>query len=94
MNLRGHPARCGRIVLLQGRSKRICSGYDDVKSNYHYSDISIPEASPFGLKGAALAAFGERPLDFDGVVPFTARDEGVKLGESTLRCFFKLDKPL
>ena len=44
------------------------------------------------MNGAALAAFGESPLDLVAV-PFTARDEveaGVKLGESTFRRFFRL----
>ena len=46
----------------------------------------------FGLNGAALAARGERPEDFGvEVPPFGAKvDEGVKLGESTLRRFFIL----
>ena len=51
----------------------------------------IPEASPLGLKGAAFAALGERPSDFGE--PLTEREEseeGVKLGESTLRRFLLL----
>lgn len=56
----------------------------------------LPDASPFGLNGAALAAFGESPFGFRGdAKPLPAKEEGVKLGESTLRCFFvllKLDK--
>lgn len=52
----------------------------------------LPEASPFGLNGAALAAFGDSPFDLGGEArPLPAKEEGVKLGESTLRCFFVLD---
>jgi len=40
------------------------------------------------LKGAALAAFGDRPGVFDA--PLTVRDAGVKLGESTLNFFLTL----
>lgn len=53
----------------------------------------LPDASPFGLNGAALAAFGESPFDLGGGVrPLLAKEEGVKLGESTFRCFFVLIK--
>lgn len=47
-----------------------------------------------GMKGAALAAFGEINGSFFGAVTATApgtfgdKREGVKLGESTLRAFF------
>lgn len=48
------------------------------------------EMMAFGMKGAALAAFGEMPAGFFvfAVAPFGERNEGVKLGESTLRAFF------
>lgn len=49
----------------------------------------LPDVALFGLKGAALAAFGESPLDFCPEL-LTERDEGVKLGESTLSFFFAL----
>ena len=49
----------------------------------------IPGVGFLGLKGAALAAFGERPGGFEG--PLTARDEGVKLGESTFNFFLVLE---
>jgi len=42
-----------------------------------------------GLNGAAFAAFGESPLDFCPEL-LTERDEGVKLGESTLSFFLAL----
>lgn len=48
----------------------------------------------FGIKGAALAAFGEIDGSFLGVVTalvagtFGDSKEGVKLGESTFRAFF------
>ena len=47
--------------------------------------------SPFGLKGAALAAFGEMPgvLLTELLAPLTVKD-GVKLGESTFKRFFTL----
>ncbi len=47
----------------------------------------------FGMKGAALAALGEIPtgafftVAAAVVLPFGDRNEGVKLGESTLRVF-------
>jgi hypothetical protein len=47
----------------------------------------------FGVKTAALAAFGEMPADGFLVVvaePFGERKEGVKLGESTFNVFFWL----
>ena len=50
---------------------------------------NLPGVAFFGLKGAALAAFGESPRGFCPGV-FTERDEGVKLGESTLNFFFAL----
>ena len=48
--------------------------------------------TPFGWKGAALAALGDRPDDFGvGVPSLTAREEdGVKLGDSTLSRFLSL----
>lgn len=48
------------------------------------------EMIAFGMNGAALAAFGEIPADFLGVVfdPLGDRKEGVKLGESTFKVFF------
>lgn len=51
---------------------------------------------PLGLKGAALAAFGDKPNALV-VVPLTAREApfnmaGVKLGESTLNFFFELQQ--
>lgn len=44
----------------------------------------------FGMKGAALAAFGEIPADFltAALFPLGDRKEGVKLGESTFNTFF------
>lgn len=51
----------------------------------------LHDAGFLGLKGAALAAFGDNPNAFDGWFGvLTARDDGVKLGESTLRRFFEL----
>ena len=47
----------------------------------------------FGRKGAAFAALGEIPIDF---LPFVfvlsavARNDGVKLGDSTLNDFLRL----
>ena len=46
---------------------------------------ALPGVGFRGLKGAALAAFGEIPGVF--AVPLTASDAGVKLGESTLNFF-------
>ena len=44
-----------------------------------------------GLNTAALAAFGDMPALFKPEVePLLASVEGVKLGESTFRRFFKL----
>ena len=52
----------------------------------------IPGVRLLGLNGAALAALGERPGAFEGVLlPLTASDDGVKLGESTLKRFFRLN---
>lgn len=53
----------------------------------------IPGVKVFGLKGAALAARGDKP-DVFGVLcePFAGRTAGVKLGESTLNLFFALWK--
>lgn len=52
----------------------------------------IPGETPLGLNGAALAALGDSPLDLvGGLYPLTARDDGVKLGESTFNRFFKLN---
>lgn len=53
----------------------------------------LPGVRVLGLKGAALAALGERPRVF-GVawLPFTASDEGVKLGEAILKRFLMLYK--
>ena len=54
---------------------------------------SIPGVKLFGLKGAALAALGERPGVFEGVLlPFADSDAGVKLGESTLKRFLMLKR--
>ena len=40
----------------------------------------------FGMKGAALAAFGDMPAGFLLLTPsLTDKSEGVKLGESTFR---------
>ena len=53
--------------------------------------VYIPGLRPFGLKGAALAAFGENPLVLEGnEEPFTESEAGVKLGESTFKRFFTL----
>ena len=47
----------------------------------------------FGLKGAALAALGERPGVFvGGLFPFVDKLPGVKLGESTLRPLLMLQE--
>lgn len=54
----------------------------------HSSKI-LPDVAFFGLKGAALAAFGDSPLDFCPE-PLTEREDGVKLGESTLSFFLAL----
>lgn len=53
------------------------------------SKYNLPGVVPLGLNGAAMAAFGERLVDFgDALRPLEVTDEGVKLGESTLnRCF-------
>lgn len=46
---------------------------------------------PLGLNGAAFANLGDMPVDVGAVeFPSTAREEGVKLGESTLRRFLTL----
>ena len=51
-----------------------------------------------GLKGAALAAFGDKPDGF-AADPFTASvgpllsEVGVKLGESTFSRFLELNRP-
>ena len=50
---------------------------------------SLPGVGFFGRKGAALAALGEIPSGL-GLGLFTDRDEGVKLGESTLNLFLVL----
>lgn len=49
----------------------------------------LPGVVPLGLNGAAIAAFGDNPVDLsDAPWPFEVRAAGVKLGESTLnRCF-------
>ena len=58
-------------------------------------NMRLPGVRVLGLKGAALAAFGERPRVFGGVwLPFTASDEGVKLGEAMLKRFLMLYKRL
>lgn len=53
----------------------------------------IPGETPLGLNGAALAALGDSPLDLvgGGLYPLTARDDGLKLGESTFNRFFELN---
>ena len=57
--------------------------------------MMLPGVSALGLKGAALAAFGERPRVFAVVwLPFTASDEGVKLGEAMLKRFLILHETL
>ena len=53
---------------------------------------NLPGVDPLGLKGAALADFGDNPEGFgSGLLPFTASDDGTKLGESTLSCIFGLE---
>lgn len=43
------------------------------------------------MNGAAFAAFGDIPALFKpGLTPLLASVEGVKLGESTVRRFFRL----
>lgn len=50
-----------------------------------------PGLRPFGLNGAALAAFGDIPALFKpALTPLLASVDGVKLGESTVRRFFRL----
>lgn len=57
-----------------------------------WTDI-IPGVIPLGLNGAAIAAFGDNPVDFgDAIWPLEARAAGVKLGESTLNRFFTLER--
>ncbi len=48
------------------------------------------EMMAFGMKGAALAAFGEIPAGFlaETLAPLGDKKEGVKLGESTFNDFF------
>lgn len=52
-------------------------------------DCHSREMIALGIKGAALAAFGEMPAGFLTVAfePFGDRKEGVKLGESTFSAF-------
>jgi hypothetical protein len=46
---------------------------------------------PLGRKGAALTAFGEIvELFFGAPAPLSGSEEGVKLGESTFKCFLLL----
>lgn len=57
------------------------------------SNITLPGVRVLGLKGAALAAFGDRPKVFAVAwLPFTASDDGVKLGEAMLKRFLTLHK--
>ena len=57
--------------------------------------MMLPGVRALGLKGAALAALGERPRDFAVAwLPFTASDEGVKLGEAMLKRFLMLFQKL
>lgn len=55
-------------------------------------DKHIREMIAFGVKGAALAAFGEIEAGFFALLlaPFGDRKDGVKLGESTLNDFLEL----
>lgn len=49
---------------------------------------TIRERTPLGKNGAALAAFGEMvAVFFNPDDPFNGVEEGVKLGESTLKRF-------
>ena len=58
---------------------------------YACSTDILPGVKLFGLNGAALAALGDRPGAFEVLgAPFGVRDDGVKLGESTLKRFFML----
>ena len=57
----------------------------------------IPELKPFGLNGAALAAFGDKPVALVEL-PLTESEvelseAGVKLGESTFNRLFILEIP-
>ena len=61
------------------------------KRHQYYFRSLLPVAGFLGLKGAALAAFGDKPKDFVGWLgPLTVRLDGVKLGESTLKRFLRL----
>lgn len=90
-NLRSYPVKCIWIILLRCRRKcRRCRCYKIGQKQHSpiLTDI-LPGVVPLGLNGAAIAAFGDNPLDFGDVIwPLEVRAAGVKLGESTLnRCF-------
>ena len=54
--------------------------------------INVPGVTLLGLKGAALAARGDKLGALEaGVLPLLARRVGTKLGESTLRRFLALN---
>lgn len=81
------------LVIRQRRRLRV-NFHQLYSCSWPAMESAILKPSPLGLKGAALAAFGESPRDF-AAVPFTARDEveaGVKLGESTFRRFLRLKR--
>jgi len=75
------------LLLRHRKRRRICLVL--VRLQALHSLKVLPGVAFFGLKGAALAAFGESPLDFCPEL-LTERDEGVKLGESTLSFFLAL----
>ena len=84
------PIWCCWIVLFRlGRCDAWCTTSIPKELNSH--EHLSPGVSPFGLNGAAFAAFGDIPaLLKPGPGPLLASVEGVKLGESTVRRFFKL----
>lgn len=57
-----------------------------------WTDI-LPGVVLLGLNGAAIAAFGDNPVDLgDAIWPLEVRTAGVKLGESTLNRCFRLER--
>lgn len=62
---------------------------ETAQSDFDIPTDDLPGVVPLGLNGAAIAAFGDNPVDLgDAPWPSEVRAAGVKLGESTLnRCF-------
>ena len=55
------------------------------------TQVILPGVTLLGLKGAALAARGDKPGAFEAeLLPLAASNDGVKLGESTFSRFFTL----